>query len=104
MPGSKSALASSIAHDAHNIIAVGASDHVGTATVSDDKPATFSNYVNGARRPDLMAPGVRVLGLNSPGSYLASAYPAAVQGEGGRGASPTAPARRRCRRAATASV
>ena len=63
-----------------NIIAVGASDHAGTADVADDHAADFSTYARGPRRVDLLAPGVKVLGLRNPGSMLDETYPEAVFG------------------------
>lgn len=63
------------------VIAVGAADHVGTLTTTDDRVATFSNYARGTRRPDLLAPGVGVLALRSPGSWLDVQHPTAVRGE-----------------------
>jgi hypothetical protein len=64
-----------------NIIAVGASDHVGSLDTADDRPAAFSTYANGQRRPDLLAPGVGLVGLRAPGSYLDVEHPQAVRAE-----------------------
>jgi serine protease AprX len=64
-----------------NIIAVGASDHLGTLDTADDRVASFSTYGTGQRRPDFLAPGVGVVSLRSPGSHLDDAYPEAVRAE-----------------------
>jgi serine protease AprX len=64
-----------------NIIAVGASDHMGTLEHTDDRVASFSTYGTGQRRPDFLAPGVGVVGLRNPGSYLDDMYPGAVRAE-----------------------
>jgi subtilisin family serine protease len=64
-----------------NIIAVGASDHRGTLGTADDRPASFSTYANGQRRPDLLAPGVSIVGLRAPGSFLDLEHPQAVRAE-----------------------
>jgi serine protease AprX len=63
------------------VIAVGALDPNGTASTSDDFIADFSSRGDAARRPDFMAPGVGIVGLRAPGSFLDSAYPNARQGE-----------------------
>jgi serine protease AprX len=43
--------------------------------------STFSNDGDGTRNPDLVAPGEKVLGLRSAGSYLDTTYPAARIGD-----------------------
>jgi serine protease AprX len=63
------------------VMAVGASDHNGTGSTSDDFIADFSSRGDLTRRPDFMAPGVGVVGLRDPGSYLDTTYPAARQGD-----------------------
>jgi serine protease AprX len=55
-------------------IAVGALDNQNTASLGDDKVATFSNNGNGSRNPDLIAPGAHVVSLRDPGSYIDSTY------------------------------
>ena len=56
------------------VIAVGAADTKGTTRRYDDRVATFSSRGGGsgpyARDPDLVAPGVSILGLRVPGSYV----------------------------------
>jgi serine protease AprX len=66
---------------ARSIIAVGAADHRGTLAVTDDRPAGFSTYADGWRRPDLLAPGVGVVGLRAEGSQLDQLHPQAVRAE-----------------------
>ena len=62
-----------------NIIAVGAADTAGTPDPSDDQVAAFSSRGNSDRRPDLVAPGVHIVSLRDPGSYLDQAFPNAVR-------------------------
>jgi serine protease AprX len=64
-----------------NILAVGAADHVGTLDTADDRVASFSTYAQGQRRPDLVAPGVGIVGLRAPGSHLDNEFPQAVRDE-----------------------
>jgi serine protease AprX len=55
------------------VIAVGAADTEGTTAESDDVVASFSQ--NGVhRKPDLVAPGVHVVSLRDPGSYVDQTY------------------------------
>ncbi len=56
------------------VIAVGADDTQGTATVLDDQIPAFSTRGDGVRNPDLVAPGVSVQGLRVPGSYVDHTY------------------------------
>jgi serine protease AprX len=57
-----------------NIIAVGATDTMGTATPWDDNVAAFSasaaSCSTACRAPDLVAPGTHMQGLRVPGSYI----------------------------------
>lgn len=56
-----------------NVITVGALDTRGTATPRDDEVAPFSSRgptPEGLTKPDVIAPGVNVMSLNSPGSDL----------------------------------
>jgi serine protease AprX len=63
------------------LIAVGSDNANGTATTADDVVSAFSNDGDGTRNPDLVAPGEKVVGLRSAGSYLDTTYPAARIGE-----------------------
>ena len=62
------------------VIAVGAEDPVGTIISSDDTVPAFSQRGTGNRHPDLVAPGVNIMGLLSPGSTLATQFPAGIIG------------------------
>jgi serine protease AprX len=62
------------------VLAVGASDTQGTVGISDDTVASFSQRGTGSRHADLVAPGTYVMGLLSPSSTLANAYPNAIFG------------------------
>jgi len=57
------------------VIAVGASDHLGTSTRLDDRVTSFTNPGTDARRPDLLAPGKSVVALRVPGSYIDQGHP-----------------------------
>jgi serine protease AprX len=57
------------------VIAAGASDANGTAGTADDFIASFSSRGELSRRPDFMAPGVQILGLRDPGSFLDEQHP-----------------------------
>jgi serine protease AprX len=59
------------------VIAVGASDDMGTDTPDDDTVTEFSNRGSVERTPDLVAPGRSVESLRVPGSYIDEAYPTA---------------------------
>jgi serine protease AprX len=59
------------------VIAVGSDDTKGTADRSDDSVSTFSNFGDGNRNPDVIAPGDHVVSLRAPGTYLDSTFPAA---------------------------
>src|SRR3954463_11243139 len=67
------------ASDPH-VIAVGAMDDAGTATTSDDTVPSWSTHGTDARHVDVVAPGVSVLGLRSPGSEVDVAHPEAAVG------------------------
>jgi serine protease AprX len=60
-------------------ITVGAIDTNGTADRSDDRVAPYSSRgptrFDLAVKPDVVAPGTRIVSLESAGSYLASTYP-----------------------------
>ncbi|WP_460809841.1 S8 family serine peptidase [Nocardioides salsibiostraticola] len=57
------------------VLAVGAVDHVGTTSTSDDVTASFTNSGTPVRRPDLIAPGKSVVSLRTPGSYSDRVHP-----------------------------
>jgi serine protease AprX len=52
------------------VIAVGADDTMGTVATGDDTVPSFSSLGNGVRNPDLVAPGVHVQSLRTPGSTV----------------------------------
>jgi serine protease AprX len=61
------------------VIAVGASDSKGTATLADDTYATFTN-TDPTRPVDVLAPGVSIQSLSDPGSNIDVTYPSARVG------------------------
>jgi serine protease AprX len=68
------------------VIAVGAAVTMGTSSISDDQPASFSAGASGCgfldcRAPDLLAPGVHVQGPRDPGSYVDQGNPSAELGD-----------------------
>ena len=67
------------------VIAVGAEDSGGTATLADDGMALFSSRGSVTRGPDVVAPGVAIVSTRVPGSFLDEAFPAARIGDGFRG-------------------
>ena len=58
-----------------NLLAVGAADTQGTLNVRDDSVATFSS-TGLTRHPDLLAPGVHMVSLRDPGSYVDQTFAA----------------------------
>lgn len=70
-----------------NVIAVGAVDHKGSATLADDTIASFSAVAGGSyaptRGPDLVAPGKSIVSLSVPGGTIALANPGSVVGADG---------------------
>jgi serine protease AprX len=56
------------------VIAVGASDSNGTPWTSDDTVPSWSARGDSVRNPDLVAPGLHVVSLRDPGSYIDSNY------------------------------
>ena len=67
------------------VIAAGAADTEGTLTEADDTVAPFSARQGGSfpdRGIDLVAPGVGIVSLGVPGSYVYENYPAAHVGNG----------------------
>lgn len=66
------------------ILTVGASDEAGTATTDDDSVPAWSARgpsVYGMAKPDMVAPGVSLVSLRSPGSTIDAANPAARLGD-----------------------
>ena len=59
------------------VLAVGAADTNGTTTHGDDTVPAWSSPGDASRGPDLVAPGVGVLGLRVPGSTLDLVAPSA---------------------------
>lgn len=61
-----------------NVITVGATKTRGTPSRLDDTVASFSSkgptLIDHIAKPDLVAPGNRIISLQSPGSYLATTY------------------------------
>ncbi len=58
---------------APSAITVGASDDMGTVNLTDDKIADFSSRgptFDGLLKPDVVAPGINIISLRSPGSLL----------------------------------
>ncbi|HEX9991401.1 MAG TPA: S8 family serine peptidase [Acidimicrobiales bacterium] len=64
------------------LLTVGAADHRGTTSTSDDTVADFSSGGTDARRPDLLAPGRSVASLRNPGSLIDQAFPGGLVGDG----------------------
>ena len=60
------------------VVAVGAVDLQNTASVSDDKVATFSSRGSSSRYVDLVAPGVSITSLRDPGSTIDVEHPGSV--------------------------
>jgi serine protease AprX len=63
------------------IMAVGASDPMGTASQADDIVASFSSTGSPARYVDIVAPGAHLQGLRVPNSYIDSRHPDGRLGE-----------------------
>jgi serine protease AprX len=59
-----------------NLLAVGASDPMGTLPTSDDRLPDFSNRGTERRYVDVVAPGRSVLGLRVPGGAIDTQFPA----------------------------
>jgi serine protease AprX len=58
------------------VITVGATDDLGTVSRSDDRLAWFSAWGSvGTNKPDLVAPGRRLVSVRVPGSTLDTLYP-----------------------------
>jgi serine protease AprX len=69
--GNGGASSDSLADPAYdpNLLAVGAADTRGSLGVADDTVANFSS-TGRSRHPDLVAPGVHMVSLRDPGSYV----------------------------------
>ena len=69
------------------VITVGASNHEGTVSLGDDRVPLFSGRgptaSNGIAKPDVVAPGVSTVSLNSPGSFIDQNYGATAALPGG---------------------
>jgi serine protease AprX len=83
-----SGLKSGLADPAYDpwLIAVGAADTMGTPSMDDDQPASFSAGATsctfaGCRPPDLLAPGAHLQGLRVPGSYVDQNNPGGALGD-----------------------
>jgi serine protease AprX len=63
------------------VIAVGASDTVGTDAPADDVLAEFTSFGTAQRTPDVVAPGVGIVSLRVPGGFLDTAFPGARIGD-----------------------
>ena len=61
------------------VITAGAADDNGTVTLGDDSVAIWSSRgptaFDGIAKPDLIAPGRKMIGLRAPGSSIDSSYP-----------------------------
>ncbi|GIF01076.1 S8 family serine peptidase [Paractinoplanes rishiriensis] len=76
--------ATALANPASNewVLTVGAAATKGTPAVADDALAAFTNQpLRGGKQINVLAPGVSILSLSVPGSYLDGAYPAARSGD-----------------------
>jgi serine protease AprX len=83
-----SGIGSGLADPAYDpmLIAVGAADTMGTASIADDEPASFSATARACkpwncRPPSLLAPGAHMQGLRDPGSYIDQNNPAGALGD-----------------------
>lgn len=64
------------AYDPH-VLAVGGADGAGTYDYKDDTIQDWSSRGNGARNPDLVAPGASIVSLRDPGSTIDTEHAAA---------------------------
>jgi serine protease AprX len=60
-----------------SVIAVGAADLRGSSDPADATTASFSSRGDSTRHADVLAPGVHVLSLRDPGSWIDTAFPEA---------------------------
>jgi serine protease AprX len=63
------------------ILSVGAAATKGTMATTDDELATFTNLPRGGKQVNVLAPGVSILSLRDPLSYIDGTYPAARSGD-----------------------
>jgi serine protease AprX len=56
------------------VIAVAAANTESTMNVANDRPASFTSAGDGTRNPDLSAPGVHVVSLRDPGSFIDDSF------------------------------
>ncbi len=64
------------------VVAVGATDSMGTLKTNDDEVGSFSaTACNGCRAPDFVAPGAHIQGLRVPNSWLDAHHPEARLGD-----------------------
>jgi serine protease AprX len=63
------------------IVTVGATDNAGTLSPADDQLASFTNLGTGGKQINVLAPGVSILSLRDPGSYVDTTYPTARVGD-----------------------
>ena len=68
------------------VISVGAADTMGTPSIADDQPASFSAGTlactpASCQAPTLLAPGAHMQGLRDPGSYIDQNNPSAELGD-----------------------
>ena len=67
-------------------LTVGALNTRNTPQRSDDVMATYSSrgptFIDGVLKPELAAPGNKIVAASAPGSYLAQTYPERVTGHG----------------------
>ncbi|HTM26189.1 MAG TPA: S8 family serine peptidase, partial [Vicinamibacterales bacterium] len=72
--------------NAPSVLTVGAVNTRGTAGRDDDVMATYSSRgptaIDGVLKPELVAPGNRIVAASAPGSYLSRTYPEHVTGSG----------------------
>ncbi len=81
--GNDGAAAPALADPAYSpmVVAVGASDPMGTLDPADDTIPDWANHGTSDRPVDVVAPGVHVAGLRVPGSVIDRANPSAVVGD-----------------------
>ncbi len=63
------------------VLTVGAAATRGTTTVADDDLTTFTNLPTAGKQINVLAPGVSVISLRDPGSYIDTAHPTARVGD-----------------------